>query len=100
MKEIADQIIQIHNKKTNDVETFTPLAVESCMVPETFHITPILKEENKNEITYSINNQVITISKSDVADGSITIEMQPFHPKIIRKQGGCKPCTNCGRCSW
>lgn len=100
IQSINDKIIIIKNTATDGKDILVPNAVESCMIPETFHITPITLEEHENEIVYSIGDQRIVVSKPDISNGTIIIDTEPFSPTVFRKQGGCKPCTNCGRCSW
>lgn len=100
IQNINDKIIKIKNTATSGKHILVPKAVESCMIPETFHITPITMKEDENEIVYSIGEQKVVVSKSDISNGTIIIETETFSPTVLRKQGGCKPCTNCGRCSW
>ena len=78
----------------------TPKAVESCMNPGTFHVTPIEVTEDEKCIYYRVGEEIRTVDRTDIEKGNFVIEELAFWPSIIRRKGGCNPCTNCGRCSW
>lgn len=99
-KDVRNQKYIITNCTTNEQIELVPKAVESCMQPGTFHITPIIYQENDDEINFSLGDEVICISKEDMRSGKVSVDTQTFIPQVIRQEGGCKPCTNCGRCSW
>lgn len=77
-----------------------PKAVESCMVPNTFHITPIRKMETNSEIVFESDGEIWNFPREEVESGQLVITEIPFEPKAVRKKNGCSPCTNCGQCSW
>lgn len=97
---ISDKRIIINYNITREIRTIEPKAIENCMVPETFHITPITRMDDDNFITYEVGDNKITVSKEDISKEIVTIKTEAFHPTVVRRTGGCKPCTNCGRCSW
>lgn len=95
-----DKKLVIQNLKSGQVTEVCPAAVESCMKPGTFHVTPIKVTEDEKCIYYHVNENIASVEKSALEKGEVLIEEQPFTPSIVRKKGGCKPCTNCGGCSW
>ncbi len=100
VKEITDRKLLIRYKENASEKCLEPIAIESCMVPGTFHITPIRTWEDEIYIYLSNGKEDMTVKKSDIKQGKVTIKEEVFSPEIIRKTGGCNPCTNCGRCSW
>lgn len=105
MESINNENIVDHKFIINDLHTgnkleVKPKAVESCMVPGTFHITPITIIENAENIIYSVSDNKVILEKKKIDAGEIIVEKVEFKPVLLRRIGGCKPCTNCGRCSW
>lgn len=90
---ITDQESGLH-------QVIAPKAVESCMHPGEFLVTPIVYEENEELIHISCENMEILLRQEDIKSGRVEMKKEIFTPKIIRKKNGCQPCTNCGRCSW
>ncbi|MDO5156290.1 MAG: hypothetical protein Q4D51_10025 [Eubacteriales bacterium] len=99
-KKVEDKMYRIVNVATLEERLIKPKALESCMLPGTFQITPIVLEENELELKYEVEDTVICVKKKDIRKGSIVVKEEPFVPQVFRQTGGCKPCTNCGRCSW
>lgn len=100
IKEISDKKYIIKNTVAGVTNEITPRAVESCMNPGTFRITPIVVSEDEVEMIFSVADKKLSFDKADINVGVIVIEEEEFTPTIIRRSGGCKPCTNCGACSW
>lgn len=100
VKEITDRKITIYYKDNASEKCLEPIAVESCMVPGTFRITPMKRWEDETYIYISNGKEEIKVRKVELEKGLITLKEEDFLPKIIRRTGGCNPCTNCGRCSW
>lgn len=100
IKEISDKKFKIKNTVTGEITTIVPKAVESCMNPGTFKVTPVAVCESEDEMFFGVAESCITFSKNEINAGKIFIEEEEFTPTIIRRSGGCKPCTNCGACSW
>lgn len=99
-KKISDRQIRIRRLQTGEEMLLVPKAVESCMVPGTFRITPIVVVEKENAVCYQTAEKVVEILYSDLESGSVQILQEPFEPKVYRRTKGCSPCTNCGACSW
>lgn len=97
---IDNQSFRIIHLESGTQQIMTPKAVESCMHPGEFFITPIVYEEDDENIYFSCETQKLVIDKEDVKNGKVDIKREEFKPEIIRKKNGCQPCTNCGRCSW
>lgn len=91
-------VITDHN--TNNTITISPKAVESCMNPGTFHITPVQIEEDGGILRFIVGEDSLEIHQKDLQNNRYTIKEIPFTPEIIRNIHSCDPCTNCGRCSW
>lgn len=98
--ELTDQKIKIFYKENASEKCLEPVAVESCMVPGMFRITLIKRWEDEAYIYFSNGKEEIKALKTDVEKGRIILKEEKFEPQIIRRTGGCNPCTNCGRCSW
>ncbi len=98
--EFMDQQLRIINNKTKEEILLTPHAVESCMNPGTFHITPLSVTETDDMLTITNTVQTINIRKKALSTMEVSITKEPFTPEIIRKKNSCNPCTNCGQCSW
>ena len=78
-----------------------PKAVESCMNPGTFQITPVKITETEEEICFcSPEGEEVRVEKEAVKQGKVRLEEEAFVPKVYRRNGGCNPCRNCGACSW
>lgn len=80
--------------------TIAPKAVESCMNPGTFLITPIEIMEEESVLIFSVGKETVVIYKKEIEEGNVIIDELPYKPQVIRKKTGCNPCINCGRCSW
>lgn len=98
MMRLEDKGIRIIEMLSGKVTEILPKAVESCMSPGTFLITPIEVSEDEQSIVYRVENEKICIPKEKVVNGDISIEEIIFQP--LKKQGklSCNPCRNCGRC--
>ena len=96
----SDRDYTIVNTMTGEKYYFAPIAVEKCMTPGEFHITPVKVTVDSNTITYTVATDSVVLDKNDVEKGLYVVTEGSFSPKVIRKTGGCNPCTNCGKCSW
>lgn len=100
MELIHDREIQWLDINGDLIGRITPFAVESCMNPGTFRIIPIEKVEEDQVIRYQCKQDILEIRKQDFEQGNRMIREVEFKPQVKRATNPCKPCTNCGRCSW
>lgn len=100
MKEIQEEKVLIKNIEENSEIIIEPYAVESCMRPGTFLITPIVMSEDTDKMTFSVKDSYYEVLKKDIQDKKIVLEYQPFVPQKKVYNTSCIKCTNCGRCSW
>ena len=84
--------IEIYDKDNNLLKVIEPYAVESCMNPGIFKITPVKIEKTKDSKT--------EIKKQDIESGDIEVKASDFTPQRRKVKSNCTNCTNCGRCSW
>ena len=96
---VVDRKFRILYEEKVHVVEIVPKALESCMAPGTFHVTPVEVTEDEKNIIFSIGDVCEKVKKEEVAKGLIHILEEEFRPTQIRKKG-CHPCTNCGACSW
>jgi len=93
-----ESVIRIVDMGTGKVTMIQPKAVESCMKPETFIVTPIEVWENEEMIEYRIGDTQVALPKAAIADKSVTVEELVFVPEAVHPELSCNPCRNCGRC--
>lgn len=94
------QIVCLEKENGEIVWELIPEALESCMKPGEFRITPIQVREDEESLHFSIGTRVEVVKKKQIEEGEMRLITKAFHPQIVRRKGGCKPCTNCGGCSW
>lgn len=99
-KFVQDKYYVIKNRESGETLSITPKAVESCMRPGEFWVTPIEISEDTITRSLTCDNTRIAIAQADLISGKVSVEEYDFVPQPIRKKEGCHPCTNCGRCSW
>lgn len=95
---IDNRIIHILDRKTGQASQLQPKAVESCMKPGTFHITPIEVRESDTCVEFCIGDTRVVVQKEALKNGEILVEELPFVPEVVRPKHSCNPCRNCGRC--
>ena len=61
--------IEIYDKDNNLLKVIEPYAVESCMNPGIFKITPIKIEKTKDSIIFISENIKTEIKKQDIESG-------------------------------
>ena len=91
---------EIYDKDNNLLKVIEPYAVESCMNPGIFKITPIKIEKTKDSIIFISENIKTEIKKQDIESGDIEVKASDFTPQRRKAKSNCTKCTNCGRCSW
>ena len=98
--DLTKKSIKVIDNSGYTIGKIEPVAIESCMSPGTFRITPVsIKKENEN-IVFNNGRDELKISAKDFENGTVTIESDEFIPKTTKAQSQCTNCTNCGRCSW
>lgn len=98
--DLTKKTIKVIDTSGYTIGEIKPVAIESCMTPGTFKITPIsIKKENKF-IIFNNGRDKLKILVKDFENGAVTIQAGEFTPKISKAKSQCTNCTNCGRCSW
>ena len=97
---LVNNRIEIYDKDNNLLKVIEPYAVESCMNPGIFKITPIKIEKTKDSIIFISENIKTEIKKQDIESGDIEVKASDFTPQRRKAKSNCTKCTNCGRCSW
>lgn len=97
-RKIENKTIRIFWAISGEVVMIQPKAVENCMKPGSFLITPIEEWEDDFSYEYRMGNRKITLSKEDTDSGAVLIEEIPFEPEVENTHPSCFPCRNCGRC--
>ncbi len=98
--DLENNRIEIYDKDNNILKVIEPYAVESCMTPGTFKITPIKIENTKESIIFISENIRTEIKNQDIESGDIEVKVSDFKPQRRKAKSNCTKCTNCGRCSW
>ncbi|RHT93967.1 hypothetical protein DW721_05825 [Clostridium sp. AM27-31LB] len=97
---LGNSRIEIYDKDNNLLKVIEPYAVESCMNPGIFKITPIKIKKTKDSIIFISENIKTEIKKQDIESGDIEVKASAFIPQRRKAKNNCTKCTNCGRCSW
>lgn len=100
IKQITNKQYTFYTPSKLILAQISPHAVESCMNPGEFMITPIEICDGEQEIIYTVGKEQYVLSKEKLRSGQILVEESDFEPVVIRRKNGCNPCTNCGGCSW
>ncbi len=91
----------VWNHQTGLRQTITPVCYEDCMNPGRALAIPVRKTISQDVLTLQSGDSSVTVSLSDLKNGTIEITEQEFTPTLPRQvPRSCSPCTNCGRCSW
>ena len=91
----------IWNRQTGRRQTITPVCYEDCMNPGKVLAIPVQRTISQDVLTLQSGNSYVTVSLSDLKNGTVEITEQEFIPSLPRQDPrSCSPCTNCGRCSW
>lgn len=93
-----DKMVKIVDTKSGEETIIKPRAVENCMKPGTFLITPIEVWEGEQSVEYSIDSTRVSLSKESIKCGTVQVEVKPFAPEVVNVKPSCNPCRNCGRC--
>lgn len=97
-KEYSDRSFLITNINDGTKTVIEPTAVEKCMEPGQFYITPVEVTTDGIKRIYRSRDCVLQVEEKQLACGDVIVEEKPFVPKTVRKKGGCTTCVNCGRC--
>lgn len=98
--DLTKNSIKIIDNSGYTIEKIEPVAIESCMTPGTFRITPVsIKIENEN-IVFNNGRDELKILVNDFEDGTVIVQTDEFIPQITKAKSQCTSCINCGRCSW
>ena len=98
--DLAKNSIKVIDNSGYTIEKIEPVAIESCMTPGTFRITPVsIKIENEN-IVFNNGRNELKILVKDFEDGTVIVQTEEFIPQTSKAKSQCTSCTNCGRCSW
>lgn len=98
VKKIDCKIIHIIDMQSGKVTKLQPRAVESCMHPGTFLITPIEVWEDEGCVEYRLEDTKVVLDREAIAEGRARVEEYTFVPDKNRVKPSCNPCRNCGRC--
>lgn len=98
--DLTKKSIKVIDNSGYTIEKIEPVAIESCMTPGTFRITPVsIKIENEN-IVFNNGRNELKILVKDFENGTVIVQTDEFIPQITKAKSQCTSCTNCGRCSW
>lgn len=97
-RKLIDKSIRITESESGNITEIMPRAVENCMKPGTFLITPIEVSEEGDMIEYRVGDAAHSFSKEAIKTGDIIVEELPFVPQTVQSKPSCNPCRNCGRC--
>ena len=78
---LGNNRIEIYDKDNNLLKVIEPYAVESCMNPGIFKITPIKIEKTKDSIIFISENIKTEIKKQDIESGDIEVKASDLHRK-------------------
>lgn len=98
--DLTKKSIKVIDNSGYTIGKIEPVAIESCMTPGTFRITPVsIKIENEN-IVFNNGRDELKILVKDFENGTVIVQTDEFIPQITKAKSQCTSCTNCGRCSW
>ena len=98
--DLAKNSIKVIDNSGYTIGKLEPVAIESCMTPGTFRITPVsIKNENES-IIFNNGRDKLKILVKDFEDGTVIVQTDEFIPQTTKAKSQCTSCTNCGRCSW
>ena len=98
--DLTKNSIKVIDNSGYTIGKIEPVAIESCMTPGTFRITPVsIKNENES-IIFNNGRDKLKILVKDFEDGTVIVQTEEFIPQTTKAKSQCTSCTNCGRCSW
>lgn len=94
----TDKYFVIVNTLTGERITIKPVAIEKCMEPGQFNITPVEVIKTDKACIYQSGNLTAEVDEGQRISGEIRVEEYAFVPQVKRMKTLCTPCRNCGRC--